>query len=164
MKAGCACECACNPNRFGKERWIPMGMSSGGKKTGAKPDINITPLIDVLLVMIIIFMVIKHKDPHQFESKVPEKPKQDTPPPDVIQVPLVLSLDLNGTMRLNSQERTPDALKTELKAAIDQRPTNLRTVFIKAPRQIPYEKILTLVDIAKGSGAAPIGLQIDNLE
>jgi biopolymer transport protein ExbD len=56
-----------------------MGMSSGGKKTGAKPDINITPLIDVLLVMIIIFMVIKHKDPHQFESKVPEKPKQDTP-------------------------------------------------------------------------------------
>jgi biopolymer transport protein ExbD len=140
-----------------------MSMSTGGGKTGAKPDINITPLIDVLLVMIIIFMVIKHKDPHRFENKVPEKPKEQQQNVDV-SLSLVITIDRTGLIKLNSQEMTDENLRNTLKKTIEGRPSDLRTVFIKGPREIPYEKVVKLIDIAKGAGAAPIGLQIDNID
>lgn len=141
-----------------------MSMSAGGGKT-AKPDINVTPLIDVLLVMIIIFMVIKHSNPHRFESKVPEKPPENMPdtPPDL--TTLVLGIDLTGKLKINSQEMAnADQLKSELKKILDQRPTDKRTIFIKAPRQLGYGRVAEVIDIAKGAGAQPIGLQIDFLE
>lgn len=141
-----------------------MSMSAGGGKTGAKPDINITPLIDVLLVMIIIFMVIKHKDPHRFENKVPEKPKPDTPKNVDVSLSLVITVDRTGLIKLNSQEMNDENLRNTLKSTIEKRPSDLRTVFIKGPREIPYEKVVKLIDIAKGAGAAPIGLQIDNID
>ena len=53
-----------------------MGMSSGGGGGGAKPSINVTPLIDVLLVLLIIFMVITPMKPSRFEAKVPAEPKE----------------------------------------------------------------------------------------
>lgn len=141
-----------------------MSMSAGGGKTGAKPDINITPLIDVLLVMIIIFMVIKHKDPHRFENKVPEKPKPDQQKNVDVSLSLVITIDRTGLIKLNSQEMNDENLRNTLKATIEKRPSDLRTVFIKGPREIPYEKVVKLIDIAKGAGAAPIGLQIDNID
>lgn len=141
-----------------------MSMSAGGGKTGAKPDINITPLIDVLLVMIIIFMVIKHKDPHRFENKVPEKPKPDAPKNVDVSLSLVITVDRTGVIKLNSQEMNDENLRNTLKSTIEKRPSDLRTVFIKGPREIPYEKVVKLIDIAKGAGAAPIGLQIDNID
>lgn len=144
-----------------------MGMSTGGSgDTSAKPNINITPLIDVLLVMIIIFMVIKHNNPHRFESKVPEKPPdvQPNPPPPPDPFTLVLSVGFDGKIKLNSTELTAEQLKIELKKTLDTRATDKRTIFLKAPRAIHYAKVAELIDIAKGAGAQPIGLQIDFLD
>src|SRR5688500_19897812 len=66
-----------------------MGMSSGGAGAGAKPNINVTPLIDVLLVLLIIFMVITPLKPSRFEAKVPAEPK-DEPQVNVKPNPLTL--------------------------------------------------------------------------
>jgi len=144
-----------------------MGMSAGNKGgSTARPDINITPLIDVLLVMIIIFMVIKHNNPHRFESKVPEKPpdtpETTPPPPDPFM--LVLSIGFDGKLKLNSQEMTIEQLKIELKKTLDARATDKRTIFIKAPKALQYGKVADIIDAAKGAGAEPIGLQIDFLD
>jgi len=144
-----------------------MGMSTGGGPSGSdvsgpRPDVNITPLIDVLLVMIIIFMVIKHRDPHRFESKIPEKPKEQQAKSDTI-FP-VLTIDRQGVIRWNTQEKTEEQLKRELKEFLENRPSDLRAAFIKAPRDVQYERVMKLIDLAKGAGATPIGLQIDNLD
>ena len=71
-----------------------MGMSTGGGSAGAKPSINVTPLIDVLLVLIIIFMVITPLKPSRFEAKVPAEPK-DQPQANVKPNPLTLVVSIS---------------------------------------------------------------------
>jgi len=70
-----------------------MGMSSGGSG-GATPNINVTPLIDVLLVLLIIFMVITPLKPSRFEAKVPAEPK-DQPQMNIKPNPLTLVIAIN---------------------------------------------------------------------
>jgi len=140
-----------------------MGMSTGGAK-GA-PSINVTPLIDVLLVLLIIFMVITPLKPHKFETKIPEKPP-DTMPEDMVPDPglLVVTVDKGRKIQLNQQEMSPEELGTRLKEELDKRPADRRVLFIKAPKEINYGFVVNIIDIVKGAGAEPIGLQIDYLD
>lgn len=138
-----------------------MGMSAGGNQ----PDINVTPLIDVLLVLLIIFMVITPMKPHKFETKIPEKPP-DTLPEDVQPDPslLVVTISKERKIELNSQGMSAEDLGTKLKDELSRRPDDRKTLFIKAPKDIPYGFVVNIIDIVKGAGASPIGLQIDYLE
>lgn len=156
-----------------------MGMSAGGS-SGATPNINVTPLIDVLLVLLIIFMVITPMKPHKFEAKVPAEPKpedqQVVPKPN----PLTLVVAVNGSDRkltLNNEPAgdvsTPENLTTRLLAIFKEREaggvfrenTNEieKTVFIKSPRSVKYGEVVRVIDAVKQAGAQPIGLQIDDL-
>ncbi|MGH9802195.1 MAG: biopolymer transporter ExbD [Blastocatellia bacterium] len=133
------------------------------EKTGsAKPFINVTPLIDVLLVLLIIFMVISPTKPARFEAKIPEK----APPPIESErlLSLVVTINREGGYQLNSQ---PAANLTELDAllhrALDGRPENLKAVFVRASRSMHYGEIVKVVDVMKAAGTTPIGLQIENL-
>ena len=141
-----------------------MGMSAGGGGSAA-PNINVTPLIDVLLVLLIIFMVITPLKPHKFETKIPEKPPE-TMPEDVLPDPglLVVTVNKAKEIELNQQKMSIDELGTRLKDEIDKRPADRRVLFIKAPKVIEYGYIVRLIDVVKGAGASPIGLQIDYLE
>jgi biopolymer transport protein ExbD len=76
-----------------------MGMSSGSSKGGAVPEINVTPLIDVLLVLIIIFMVITPLKPSRFEAKVPAEPKPDEQQVNPKPNPLTLVVAINKADR-----------------------------------------------------------------
>ncbi len=154
--------------------------------TRAKPHINVTPLIDVLLVVLIIFMVVSPLKPARFLTKVPSKPDYDDrvgPPPLglVVTIKSDRSLMLNRTSDVGSvydtsklsnmlvdvfQQRLKNhAYSDQLRDRIDL-PDSVRierTVFIKAPRSIPYMDVVRVLDGIKGAGAGPVGLQIDDL-
>lgn len=133
-----------------------------GKST-ATPLINVTPLIDVLLVLLIIFMVISPARPSRFETKIPEK----APPSAEMEseLSLVVSLNRDGGYQLNSQPAaTLTELDTLLQRALEGRPESLKAAFIKAPRASHYGEIIKVIDVMKAAGSAPIGMQIENLD
>jgi biopolymer transport protein ExbD len=134
----------------------------------ATPNINVTPMIDVLLVLLIIFMIIAPTKPARFETNIPTKPQEDKanevhPPSDLLMVVVKTgSSGLDQTVELNSKPMQLPELGTTLKDLLDQRPD--KTVFIKASKEKPYGDIVSVIDIVKGAGAQPIGLQIDYLD
>ena len=154
-------------------------MSTGGGGEAAKPSINVTPLIDVLLVLIIIFMVITPLKPSRFEAKVPAEPK-DEPVANVKPNPLTLVIAVSKETKgitLNNDAfgdvSDTEPLRARLAAIFKDRENNgvfregtnevEKTVFIKSPRSIRYGDVVRVIDAAKAAGAAPVGLQIDDL-
>src|SRR5258708_1107051 len=133
----------------------------------APPNINVTPLIDVLLVLLIIYMVIQQQKEAKFESQIPQKPQESqpnvTPPSDMLMVDVKLTgSGPDQQIELNSRAMTLQELGTTLKDLLEQRPD--KTVFIKAPKDKQYGDIVAVIDTVKGAGAQPIGLQIDYLQ
>jgi biopolymer transport protein ExbD len=152
----------------------------------ASPRINVTPLIDVLLVVLIIFLVLTPLKPAKFLTQVPSKPDPDVPVVANIRTLVVTiksdrTLMLNGltdmgsvndTSKLSStlndlfQQRLKNhAYSDRLRDRIDL-PEAMRiekTVFIKAPRSFPYGEVVRVLDGIRGAGASPVGLQIDDL-
>ena len=144
-----------------------------------RPQINVTPLIDVLLVLLIIFMVITPMKPSAFKAKLPQEPKRDGPPPIPHPDTLVVSVDINSGLTLNKEAGLgfvdePQKMTDRLRTVFQERVQNYalsssgdavvpRHVFIKAPRKIDYGSVAKVVDAVKMSGADPIALQIDDM-
>ncbi len=153
----------------------------------SKPEINVTPLIDVLLVLLIIFMVITPLKPSVFKSQVPSEPAKTenvTPNPDT----LVVSIGNDASIAVNQEPKIASTVETEplvtrLKTIFAERIANgsvrsndsldadrpysdkaERTVFINAPKKVAYGTIARVVDAVKLGGAYPISLQIDDLK
>lgn len=156
-----------------------MGMSTGGGGDDAKPSINVTPLIDVLLVLIIIFMVITPLKPSRFEAKVPAEPK-DQQDVNVKPNPLTLVVAINKETKgitLNNETfgdvSDTEKLSNKLKEIFKERENNgvfregtnevEKTIFLKSPKSVRYGDVVKVIDAAKAAGASPIGLQIDDL-
>ncbi len=157
-----------------------MGMSAGSSSGDAVPVINVTPLIDVLLVLLIIFMVITPLKPSRFEAKVPAEPKPDEQQVNPKPNPLTLVVGINkGDMKVTlNNESTGDvsdasSLTEKLSTTFKDREANgvfregtnevEKTVFIKSPRSVRYGDVVKVIDAVKQAGAQPIGLQIDDL-
>ncbi len=143
-----------------------MAMGGGGSQTEATPYINMTPLIDVLLVLLIIFMVISPQKPHRFEAKIPEKPPENQPDvqPDVLALVVIVPRE-GDVYKLNTEElKGLPLLYERLFFNIDKRPLDRRSVFIKAPTGIPFGEVVKVIDVVKKTGAQPIGLQIEGLD
>jgi biopolymer transport protein TolR len=141
-----------------------MGLSGGGSK--AVPYINVTPLIDVLLVLLIIFMVISPQKPHRFEAQIPQKPpeNQENVPPDPLAL-LVTIPRAGGGYKLNTQDApTVEELGKQLHTALNGRPNDRKAVFIKGPKSINFGEVVKVIDAVKAAGGSPIGLQIEALE
>src|ERR1700730_12875300 len=117
------------------------------------PAINVTPLIDVLLVLLIIFMVIQP----QKEAKLPVKAPEH-PPVDVPQSPETLMLTVSGDLQLalNSKSVEVGDLLPLLTDLMEQRPADARTLFIRAPKGLAYRPVVLLIDLAPGSGVIPV--------
>ena len=155
--------------------------------TTAPPFINVTPLIDVLLVLLIIFMVAAPLKPSRFSAKLPSPPEQNQPGVEPNPKTLVVTIQPDFTLKLNglSDMGTVDdtsKLSTRLVELFKERKSNRvyrdefigrpdvpeeyrieKTVFIKAPRSIDYGAVVKVIDGIKGAGADPVGLQIDGL-
>jgi biopolymer transport protein ExbD len=161
-------------------------MKATRPSTTTEPSINVTPLIDVLLVLLIIFMVAAPFRPHRFTAKLPSPPDDRVLPPDIRT--LVVSIDIDRSLKLNGltdmgtvddmsklnqrlvslfEERLKNHVYRDSMAARTDLPDKDRiekTVFIKAPRSLAYGEIARVIDGLKGSGAEPIGLQLDSLK
>ncbi|MCI0337464.1 MAG: biopolymer transporter ExbD [Acidobacteria bacterium] len=134
------------------------------RKDRAIPYINVTPLIDVLLVLLIIFMVISPARPSKFETKTPRERPPDDSKIDY-SLSLVVVIQRDGSYQLNQQPAgTLEKLEGLLRFALDGRPPELKAVFVKAPRMLDYGEVVKVIDVVKAAGSAPIGLQIDNLD
>jgi len=155
-----------------------MGMSSGGGGSRAVPYINVTPLIDVLLVLLIIFMVVTPLKPSRFKALIPEPPKPDEQNAKPYELNLRVDIMKDGKLQLNGEpygaiddtSKLSTRLADIFKQRTDQRVYKPgteeveKTVFIKAPRSSKYGDVAKVIDAVKGAGATPVGLQVDALE
>jgi len=119
-----------------------------------KSDINITPLIDVLLVLIVIFMVITPVTQKGFHTQVPQPsiPNQPEPRKEI----LILSVDRYGAVRLNQELLEPSALLSKLREVFSLRAD--RTVFVQADDEVLFNEVAQVIDNARGAGADRVGL------
>ncbi|MGH9481117.1 MAG: ExbD/TolR family protein [Terriglobales bacterium] len=123
---------------------MAMAVGSGG---GPSHDINVTPLIDVLLVLIIIFMVIQPLHPSGLKALVPQPNHEKNPPPQTNRTIVVQVLD-HGVVKINDQPVTWETLGPELADIYKTRAQ--KVMFVKGDDDIPFMLIAHAIDIAKG--------------
>jgi len=139
-----------------------MGMAVGGPGGGPKADINMTPMIDVLLVLIIIFMVITPLTPKGLEALVPQPPPPNQPPNQSDQRTVVIVVDKDHKYSINSDPVGEDALGGRLEQIFKTRAE--RVVFVKGDPSIEFQWVAKAIDIAHGAGIDKVGLMTAKVE
>jgi len=139
-----------------------MAMAVGGPKSGPRCDINMTPMIDILLVLLIIFMVITPLTPHGLEALAPEPPdKKNQPPPDQDRT-VVIVIDKDKSMHINNEDTDMDKLGPRLEQIFKTRAE--RVVFVKGDPDLDYAIVARAIDVAKGAQIDKVGLMTPKLE
>ena len=132
-----------------------MAMSGGNPGSGLSNEINVTPMIDVLLVLLIIFMMVIPMSRKAIDLQLPDPTPDNTnsgPPPSQI----VLEVLPGGTFRINTQPVTKADLAKKLKEIYDGRPDKI--IFVKGDPAVKYSDVISAMDAARGSGVKVIAM------
>ena len=135
-----------------------MGMQVGGSKGGIFVEMNVVPLIDILLVLLVIFMIIPH---HQkgLDVSIPQ-PATPTPPEPQVNV-IVVQVLSSGELRINQEPVAWDELASRLEAIYKERAN--KVAFIRGEAPVEFAQVARVVDIMHGSGIS-VGLLTPGLE
>lgn len=131
-----------------------MGAAVGQK--GAFNDINMTPLIDIVLVVLIIMMVNIPIQIEEMSLKLPSPIPPPTPPPDTPSEQLVIAMYDDGRVALNRAVSSEQNMLYEMTRRLRSMPN--KNVFIDAATKVPYGRVVDMVDLARNAGAANVGL------
>jgi biopolymer transport protein ExbD len=130
-----------------------MAMSGSNPSAGLQNEINVTPMIDVLLVLLIIFMMVIPMSRKAIDLQLPDPTPDNTPagpPPSQI----VLEVLPGNTFRINSQPVSKNDLGRRLKEIYDPRPDKI--IFVKGDPAVKYSDVILAMDVARGSGVKVI--------
>jgi biopolymer transport protein ExbD len=131
-----------------------MAMSLGSS-THEKAEMNVTPMIDVLLVLIIIFMVITPTVPRGLDTLVPQPSKPDDGPAAPSH-DIVISVRAGHSILLNSESIDVATLQTRLATLFKNRSS--KVVFVRGDKTLEFHEIAEVIDVAKGAGVERVGL------
>ncbi len=139
-----------------------MGIHVGGSK-GAIADMNVVPLIDILLVLLIIFMVITPLTPKGLEALVPQPSPQNTKSdPDIIAKTIVVQVASGGKLKINQEDTNWDALGPRLELIFKERAE--KVAFVKGDDNVLFADVARAIDIMRSSGVDKVGLITAKLE
>ena len=140
-----------------------MAFTAGGGPGHVKSDMNVTPMIDVLLVLLITFMVITPLTPRGLEALAPQPPPPNQPPPPPDQDPnVVIEIKYDKSIEINNnpvayadlQNRLEDIFKTRAQ----------KVVFVKGNKDVEYRYVAQAVDAARGAGLDKVGIMTPKIE
>jgi len=131
-----------------------MAMSAGGNK-GLENEPNVTPMIDVLLVLLIIFMAALPTMRKAIDVQLPD-PNPTVQPANQKSDQIILSVNPGGKYLINTEENTLQTLPERLKAIYTGRPDKI--IFVKGDPSVKYADIIAAMDIARGAGVLVIGV------
>ena len=138
-----------------------MAMNVGGGAGGAKADINMTPMIDILLVLIIIFMVITPLTPKGLETLVPQ-PNKDQQQTEADQRTVVVIVNKDKSLMINTEPVLEKNLGSRLEAIFKTRAE--RVIFVKGDPDLEFKDVAKVIDVAKGVGIDKVGLMTPQME
>lgn len=132
-----------------------MSMSAGGGDKGLENEINVTPMIDVLLVLLIIFMAALPAMRKAIDVQLPD-PNPTVAPANAKSDQIVLEVNPGGKFFINSQEVAKEQLSEKIRSIYDGRPDKI--IFVKGNPQSKYGDIIEAMDVARGAGVVIIGV------
>ncbi len=138
---------------------MAMNLGSG---SGVTSNINMTPMIDILLVLLIIFMAISPVHPKGLEALAPQPPPPNSPPPPDDDRTVVVLIDKQKNVKINQEDITWDRLEGRLVEIFKTRAD--RVVFIKGDPDLEFQTVARAIDMAHGANIDKVGLMTPKVE